>query len=111
MKIPLEIKSEDAAPFMCAGQTVFVPMLRNRIKPSDHVGIVGIGGLGHLAIQFAAAWDCRVSVFSSSDSKKKEALGFGATNFYVTKGLQATNLPEKLDHLIVTSSVKPEWDL
>jgi D-arabinose 1-dehydrogenase-like Zn-dependent alcohol dehydrogenase len=50
VEIPTEIASEDAGPIMCAGQTVFVPMLRNGIKSSHHVGIVGIGGLGHLPI-------------------------------------------------------------
>lgn len=111
MKIPEELSSVDAGPFMCAGQTVFVPMLRNGIKPGQRVGIVGIGGLGHLAIQFAAAWDCKVAAFSSSDSKKEEAIGFGATEFYNTKVLKATDLPSKLDHLIVATSIKPDWDL
>ena len=96
---------------MCAGQTVFVPLFRNNLKPTDRVGVVGIGGLGHLAIQFAAAWGCEVVVFSGSDSKQQEALGFGAKEFYNTKKLTAASLPKKLDHLIVTTSAQPDWDL
>jgi D-arabinose 1-dehydrogenase-like Zn-dependent alcohol dehydrogenase len=111
VKIPDEISSADAGPFMCAGQTVFIPLLRNGISPTSRVGIVGIGGLGHLAIQFAAAWGCEVVVFSSSDNKKQEALDFGATEFYNTRNLRAADFPKKLDHLLVTTSVKPDWDL
>lgn len=111
VKLPDEIPSVEAGPFMCAGQTVFVPLFRNGVKPTDRVGIVGIGGLGHLAIQFAAAWGCEVVVFSSSDNKKQEALRFGATEFYATKNLKAADVPAKLDHLIVTTSMKPDWDL
>lgn len=96
---------------MCAGQTVFVPMMRYGMKSGDQAGIVGIGGLGHLAIQFAAALGCKVAVFSSSDSKKEEAFGFGGTEFYNTKSMKASDLPRKLDHLIVTTSVKPDWNL
>ncbi|KAK4066291.1 uncharacterized protein Triagg1_8123 [Trichoderma aggressivum f. europaeum] len=109
--IPDEIPSVNAGPFMCAGQTVFVPFLRQGIKPSDCVGIVGIGGLGHLAIQFAAAWGCTVVVFSSSDNKKQEALDFGATEFYNTSGLKAADVPKKINHLLVTTSAVPDWKL
>ncbi|RFU78324.1 hypothetical protein TARUN_3846 [Trichoderma arundinaceum] len=109
--IPDEISSVDAGPFMCAGQTVFIPLLRQSVKPSDCVGIVGIGGLGHLAIQFAAAWGCTVVVFSSSDNKKQEAISLGASYFYNTANLKAADLPRKVDHLLVTTSAVPDWQL
>lgn len=109
--IPDEITSDHAGPFMCAGQTVFIPFVRQGIKPSDCVGIVGIGGLGHLAIQFAAAWGCTVVVFSSSDNKKQEAIGFGATEFYNTTNLKAVDVLKKIDHLLVTTSAVPDWQL
>jgi D-arabinose 1-dehydrogenase-like Zn-dependent alcohol dehydrogenase len=108
--IPDDISSVHAGPFMCAGQTVFIPFLRQGIKPSDRVGIVGIGGLGHLAIQFAAAWGCTVVVFSSSDSKKQEAMDFGATEFYNTTNLKAADV-KKVNHLMVTTSAVPDWKL
>ncbi|PON23364.1 hypothetical protein TGAM01_v207891 [Trichoderma gamsii] len=108
--LPDEILSAHAGPFMCAGQTVFIPFLRQGIKPSDCVGIVGIGGLGHLAIQFAAAWGCTVVGFSSSDNKKQEAMDFGATKFYNTTNLSAADVP-KINHLLVTTSATPDWKL
>jgi D-arabinose 1-dehydrogenase-like Zn-dependent alcohol dehydrogenase len=110
IKLPDEIANEDAGPFMCAGQTVFVPLWRNKVKKGDRVGVIGIGGLGHLAIQFAAAWGCEVVVFSSSDNKKEEALAFGAKEFHNTKSLEGKDIG-KLNHLIVTTSMIPDWSL
>jgi D-arabinose 1-dehydrogenase-like Zn-dependent alcohol dehydrogenase len=95
---------------MCAGQTVFVPLWRNKVKKGDRVGVIGIGGLGHLAIQFAAAWGCEVIVFSSSDSKKEEALGFGAKEFWNTNTMTGDGVG-KLNHLIVTTSRIPDWSM
>uniref|UniRef100_A0A0W0G9P9 Enoyl reductase (ER) domain-containing protein n=1 Tax=Moniliophthora roreri TaxID=221103 RepID=A0A0W0G9P9_MONRR len=89
--IPDGLSSENAAPLMCAGATVFTPLI-DYVKPIDRVGIVGIGGLGHLAIQFAAKMGCDVVVFSSSESKREEALALGASEFYATKGV--TNLAD-----------------
>lgn len=112
VKIPDEIPSVEAGPYMCAGQTVFVPLLRQGVKPTDRIGIVGIGGLGHLAIQFAAAWGCKVTAFSGSDSKKQEALAFGATDFYNTASLKESEFDGGLiDHLLVTSGAQPDWEL
>lgn len=111
VKLPDEIASEHAGPFMCAGQTVFVPLLRNGVKADQRIGIVGIGGLGHLAIQFGSALGCEVVVFSGSENKRQEAMDFGATEFYNTTSLKVAEVSQKLDHLIVTSSMKPEWDL
>ncbi|CAG8984171.1 hypothetical protein HYALB_00008173 [Hymenoscyphus albidus] len=110
VKLPNEIESADAGPFMCACQTVFVPMLRNGFKKDDRVGIIGIGGLGHLAIQFANAFGCEVVVFSSSDNKKEEAMRFGAKEFWNTKNLKAEDV-KKLHHLVATTSAQPNWEL
>jgi D-arabinose 1-dehydrogenase-like Zn-dependent alcohol dehydrogenase len=111
VRIPSDISSEDAGPFMCAGQTVFVPMLRTGIRSKDRVGVVGIGGLGHLAIQFAAGFGAQVVALSNSDNKKQEAFAFGATEFHSAVDSSTAAQIEKLDHLIVTTSVQPDWDL
>lgn len=97
---------------MCAGQTVFVPFDRANIRPWETVGIVGIGGLGHLAIQFAAKMGCRVVVFSSSENKRNEAIQLGATEFYTAADLKGENMPQGfVNHLLVTTSQLPDWSL
>ena len=85
-KIPDSIASEDAGPLMCGGATVWTPLYDSGVKPGDRVGIIGIGGLGHMAIQFASKMGLEVVVFSSTESKKQEAVGFGASEFHATKG-------------------------
>ncbi|KAG9315216.1 chaperonin 10-like protein [Chiua virens] len=108
--IPDSITSSDAAPLMCAGSTVFNPLFTS-VNPTDRVGIVGIGGLGHLAIQFASKMGCEVVVFSSTDSKKEEALKLGATEFYATKGVNKLEIGRRVNHLIITTSALPDWNL
>ncbi|KAL4890655.1 chaperonin 10-like protein [Aspergillus ambiguus] len=110
-KIPESLSNEDAAPLMCGGSTVFNAMHIADVKPTSRVGIVGIGGLGHLAIQFAAKMGCQVVVFSGTESKREEALKLGATEFYATKGAKQLEIGKKLSHLIVTTSVQPDWSL
>jgi Zn-dependent alcohol dehydrogenases len=64
---------------MCGGITVFLP-LAMYAKPTDRVGIIGIGGLGHMAVKFAAAFGCDVTAFTSSSRKFAEAEGFGGAS-------------------------------
>lgn len=110
-RIPDAISSAAAAPLMCAGVTVFAPLVFHDIKPYDVVGIVGIGGLGHLAIQFAKAMGCMVIAFSQTDSKKEHALALGASEFISTQGKTELVVPKMLNHLIVTTSQMPDWEL
>jgi D-arabinose 1-dehydrogenase-like Zn-dependent alcohol dehydrogenase len=110
-KIPDEISSENAAPLMCGGATVFNAMQFYGVKSTDRVGVLGVGGLGHLAIQFAAAMGCEVVVFSGTDSKKEEATQLGAKEFVATKGQKELKLSKPLDHLLVTSASQPDWNL
>ena len=108
-KIPDEIESEHAAPLMCGGATVFNALQFHGVKSTDRVGVIGIGGLGHLAIQFAASMGCEVVVFSGTESKKDEALKLGAKEFYATKGLKELKVKQPIDHLLVTTSQQPDW--
>jgi D-arabinose 1-dehydrogenase-like Zn-dependent alcohol dehydrogenase len=115
-KIPDEISNEDAAPLMCGGATVFNALVMHGATSTDRVGIIGVGGLGHLAIQFASKMGCEVVVFSGTESKKKEALGWGATKFVAMKDLQGSLEEElgqggKIDHLLVTTSQQPDWKM
>lgn len=78
LPLPAEVDAAVAGPLFCAGITVFNPLVQLDVHPTDRVGVIGIGGLGHLALQFVRAWGCEVVAFSSSDGKKDEALKLGA---------------------------------
>ncbi|KAJ2777052.1 hypothetical protein GGI15_004638 [Coemansia interrupta] len=108
-KIPDSIESEYAAPLLCAGATVFAPMLQKGIKKGDRVGVVGIGGLGHLAIQFAHGLGAEVTVYSHSADKRQQSVNLGASVFVNTsdEGEVAANR-YKLDYLFVTANSDPE---
>ncbi len=111
-KIPDSLDSASAAPLLCAGITVYTP-LRTYIKyPGMKVAIVGIGGLGHLAIKFARAMGAEVIVLSSSIDKEAEAKSFGAHHFYKWgTAEEMKNLIGSIDLLISTSSAELDWDL
>lgn len=110
-KIPDEIPSEDAGPLMCGGASVWSPLYDFGLKAGDRVGIIGIGGLGHFAIQFAAKMGMEAVVFSSTDSKKDEAFTFGASEFHSTRGVQTFVGVDKLDALLITTSASPDFSL
>jgi D-arabinose 1-dehydrogenase-like Zn-dependent alcohol dehydrogenase len=106
--LPDSMTDEEAAPLMCGGATVFNALSMYDVKPTERVGIIGIGGLGHLAIQFAAKMGCEVTVFSGTNNKKDEAITLGASNFVATKGVERLDIGgHKLDRLLVTTSAQP----
>jgi len=76
--IPDALDLAKAGPLLCGGVTVFNPFLAYNISPTARVGIIGIGGLGHMALQFANKWGCEVHAFTTSDSKETEARRLGA---------------------------------
>lgn len=79
-RVPDGISNEDSGPLMCGGSTVFNALHVAQVKPTARVGIVGIGGLGHLAIQFAAKMGCQVVVFSGTDNKREKRRGWALLN-------------------------------
>ncbi|KAJ9063437.1 putative alcohol dehydrogenase [Entomophthora muscae] len=104
-KVPESIPSEYAASLLCAGTTVFTPMLRHKLKAGDKVGIIGIGGLGHLAVKFASALGCEVTAISHSSNKKEEALEMGATQFVDTSVKeQVKQTKNRFQFLLVASN-------
>ena len=108
--IPEGIASENAAPLLCGGATVYSP-LRRWVKPSMRVGVVGIGGLGHLGLQFAAAMGCEVTAISSTPDKETEARGFGAHHFLATREPKALrSAASSLDFILSTVFATPDWD-
>lgn len=111
-KIPNEIPDEAAAPLMCGGATVFNALHMYGTEPHERVGVVGVGGLGHLAIQFAAKMGCEVVVFSGTDSKKDEAMKLGAKEFHAVKDVKdLSQSTAKINRLLVTTSAQPDWNL
>ena len=108
--IPEELASENAAPLLCGGVTVYSP-LRRWVKPSMRVGIVGIGGLGHLGLQFARAMGCEVTAISSSPDKEGEARGFGAHRFLAAREPKALrSAAGTLDFVLSTVFVGQDWN-
>ena len=105
--IPEALDSAHAAPLLCAGATVYAPLHRYRIDPSQSVGVIGIGGLGHLALQFYRAFGCEVSAISSTASKEKEARRLGAAHFYT---LDAPLPPLRFDFLLCTVDAPLNWN-
>lgn len=93
-------------PLLCGGVTVFAPFLVHNISPTARVGIIGIGGLGHMALQFANKWGCEVHAFTTSDSKEAEARGLGAHFVHNTKNADALEkITGRLDLIISTINV------
>ncbi|KAF7546263.1 hypothetical protein G7Z17_g8569 [Cylindrodendrum hubeiense] len=110
-KIPDDIPSEFAGPLMCGGATVWGPLHDYGLRAGDRVGIIGVGGLGHMAIQFAAKIGMEAVVFSRTDSKKQQALDFGATEFVATGGKEKLDGVAPLDALLITTSANPDLSL
>jgi len=107
--IPDALSSEVAAPLLCAGITVYSP-LRQHARPQSRVGIIGIGGLGHLAIRFARAFGCEVTAFSSTAAKEEEARAHGAHHFVSSVDDAALKAQrESLDLIISTVNSPLNW--
>lgn len=109
--LPEGVNPDSAGPLFCGGITVFNPLVQFGIKPTSKVGVIGIGGLGHIALQFLNAWGCEVTAFTSSESKKEEALKLGA--HHVLNSSDAAQLEAaagRFDFIISTVNVKLDWN-
>jgi uncharacterized zinc-type alcohol dehydrogenase-like protein len=108
--IPDALSSEASAPLLCGGITVYNPMRVNGVNPSSRVGVVGIGGLGHLAIQFARVFGAEVTAFSTSIAKEEEARALGAHHFVNTRESKAMQgVAGTLDFIITTVNADQDW--
>ncbi|MFX1370130.1 MAG: NAD(P)-dependent alcohol dehydrogenase [Promethearchaeota archaeon] len=109
--LPDAMPSEVAAVLMCAGITVYSPLRLYATKRSPKIGIIGVGGLGHLALQFARAFDYEVTAISSSPKKKQQALAFGADHF-ISSDDEASLLQSEFgfDLLLCTAHGKINWE-
>lgn len=108
--IPDALESENAAPLLCGGITVYTPLRSHGINPSSRVGVVGIGGLGHLAVQFARAFGAEVTAFSTSVAKEEEARAMGAHRFVNTRESKAMKeVAGSLDFIVSTINADQDW--
>jgi uncharacterized zinc-type alcohol dehydrogenase-like protein len=108
-RIPDGLASDAAAPLLCGGATVYSP-LRRWVRSSMKVGVIGIGGLGHLALQFSRAMGCEVTAISTSPDKEAEARSFGAHRFVATREKNALrSAAGSLDFILSTVFASQDW--
>jgi uncharacterized zinc-type alcohol dehydrogenase-like protein len=108
--VPAVLQSENAAPLMCAGVTVYSPMHNFGVHPSSRVGVIGIGGLGHLGLQFARGFGAEVTAFSTSKDKEAEAIKLGAHHFVNTRDTGAfKGIAGSFDLILSTVNADQDW--
>jgi uncharacterized zinc-type alcohol dehydrogenase-like protein len=108
--LPDALPSEDAGPLMCAGATVFTPLVVFGVAPWMKTAVLGVGGLGHLAVQFLAKIGCEVTAISSSHDKDEEVRKLGATRFLASKNPdEITKAAGSFDFILSTVSADVPW--
>jgi len=111
LSVPKSLDLAPAAPLLCAGITVYAP-LRRWVRAGQRIGIVGMGGLGHVAIKVARALGVEVTVFTTSKNKKEDALSFGAHEALVsTDTKQLSRFKNSLDFILDTVSAQHDVNL
>ena len=112
VKLPDALECRAAAPLLCGGITVYSPMRSSGVSPASRVGVIGIGGLGHLALQFARAFGAEVTAFSTSPAKEEEALALGAHRFVHPRDSKALKAVEGSQDLILsTINAAQDWNM
>lgn len=106
--IPDALASEVTGPLLCAGTTVFNAIVGHDVRPIDRVAVVGVGGLGHLALQILAAWGCHVTAISGSPHKADDARRFGAHDFLDSHDLPSAR--DRFDFILDTVGADLPWD-
>lgn len=110
--LPDSVDAKSAGPLFCGGITVFNPIVQYGIKSTDRVGVIGIGGLGHMAVQFLAKWGCEVTAFSSNPAKAQDATRHGAHQVVSSRDDGALEkIAGTLDFILVTANVTLNWSL
>ena len=109
--LPEGIDMSKAGPLLCGGITVFNPIILAGVKPTDKVGVIGIGGLGHMAVKFLKHWGCEVIAFSSNPNKKKAILNMGANQVIdSTSAEELESIAGKLNFILNTTNVSLDWN-
>lgn len=108
--LPDDLAPESAGPLLCGGITVFDPLLKHKIQATHHVGVIGIGGLGHMAIKLLKGWGCEITAFSSNPDKTEELKAMGADHVVNSRDSAAVKAQQgKFDLLLSTVNVSLDW--
>ena len=108
--LPDDLTPESAGPLLCGGITVFDPLLKHQIQAIHHVGVIGIGGLGHMAIKLLKAWGCEITAFTSNLDKADELKAMGADHVVNSRDSAALKAQKgKFDLLLSTVNVTLDW--
>ncbi len=111
LPIPEAIPSVEAAPLLCAGSTVFAPILHHRVTAQMKTAVVGFGGPGHLAVQFLAKSGCEVTAMSPTRNEAADARKLGAAHFIATEGTsELENAPHTFDFILYTAAAPLAWE-
>jgi uncharacterized zinc-type alcohol dehydrogenase-like protein len=112
LEISPKLSLANVAPLLCAGITTYSPLRRYNVGPGKRVGVVGLGGLGHMAVKLAASMGAKVCVFSTSKSKEQDAHRLGASEFVATKDPKNLEpLANQFDFIIDTVSAPHDINL
>ena len=108
--LPDALEHASAGPLFCGGITVFSPLVEFGVKPTDRVGVLGVGGLGHLAVQFLNHWGCEVFAFTRRMGNEAEIRALGAHHVIASDDrARLKSLSGSLDFLLVTLNVAQDW--
>jgi uncharacterized zinc-type alcohol dehydrogenase-like protein len=111
LNVPPELSPEKVAPLLCAGITTYSPLRYWKIGKQHKVAVLGLGGLGHMAVKFASAFGAKVTVLSGSPNKQRDAKRMGATDFVLTRNAEKMeNLSNHFDFIIDTVSATHDFD-
>ena len=111
VQLPKGIDMAKAGPLLCGGITVFNPIILAGVKPTDKVGVIGIGGLGHMALKFLSAWGCEVTAFSSNPDKKDQILKMGAHKVINSRDpKELESIAGSLNFILNTTNVTLDWN-
>ncbi|MFC3550396.1 NAD(P)-dependent alcohol dehydrogenase [Lysobacter cavernae] len=111
VRVPEAIPLDRAAPLLCAGITTYSPLKHFGVKAGDKVAVVGLGGLGHMAVKIAAAMGAQVTVLSTSESKRADALALGASDFAATRdGSVFKSHARRFDFIVDTVSAEHDYN-
>ncbi len=109
--LPEQLDSASAGPLLCGGVTVFHPLIQHKIQAIHRVGVIGIGGLGHIALKLLKAWGCEITAFTSNTNKASDLLMMGADKVMSSLDYDAMQTQHgKFDLILSTVNINLNWN-